>query len=118
MRDIHTEIFADDFRDKIFDTDIVAALGQALTDRSCQLRHRDSAVEFFTAAIAQGALHCFCVIRIPKYSQMAFGIRCLTLTLSLHLHMHSVIQILVSEAAQSKFSLLPQLKVHSVVFME
>ena len=116
MRDIHTEIFADDLRDKIFDTDLVAALGRALTDRrQWQLRH--SVVEFFTAAIAQGALHCFCVIRIPKYSQMVFGTRYLTLTSSLHLDVHSVIQILVSEAAQSKFSLLRHLKVHSVVFM-
>ena len=99
----------------IFDTDIVAALGQALTDRSWWVRN--SMVEFLTAAIAQGALHCFCVIRILKYSQMVFGIRYLTLTLSLHLYMHSVIVFLMSEAARSNFSLLPQLKVHSVVFM-
>ena len=57
-------IFVEGFRDKIFDTEIVAALGCALGDETSQLSL--SAVEFFTAAMAQGALHNFYGISIPK----------------------------------------------------
>jgi hypothetical protein len=55
--DIDTEIFPDGFRDKIFDTETVATIGRALegSDKST----RQSAVKFFTAAAAQGALLCF-----------------------------------------------------------
>ena len=57
LRSIHTEVFAEGVRDKMFDTETIAALG-------CALRHKDSkvrssAVEFFAAALDQGALHCF-----------------------------------------------------------
>ena len=68
--DIDTEIFAEGFGDKKFDTAIVAALGCALSDQNWWLR--SNAIKFFTAAIAQGALHCFSVICIPKYLQMVF----------------------------------------------
>lgn len=52
-----TEIVAEGFRDQIFDTEIVAALRHAL------LWDKDSivgisAVEIFTATIAQGAPRC------------------------------------------------------------
>ena len=53
---MHTEMFADGFRDKTFDTAIVAALVRALGDRDSYVR--SSAVNFFTAATAQGPLHC------------------------------------------------------------
>ena len=108
-------IFTEDFRDKLFDAEITAALERARNDRDSSVRK--SMFNVFTAAIAQGVLHCFFVIRIPKYSQMVFGTRYSTLTSLLHLYMHSVIQILMSEAMQSNFSLLLQLKVHFVVFM-
>ena len=83
LPDINTEILAEGLRDKIFDTDIVAALGRALSDETSYVR--SSAVNFFTAAMAQGALHFFEGIFIPKYSQRVFGIRYLTLRLSQHL---------------------------------
>ena len=54
---MHTEIFADGFRDKIFDTDIVAALVHALGDTDSDVS--SSVVKFFTAATAQGALRSF-----------------------------------------------------------
>jgi hypothetical protein len=49
---------------------------------------RSSVVKFFTAAIAQGALHCFHRIFILKYLQRAFGTRYLTLRPSPYLDMH------------------------------
>ena len=67
----HTEIFVEGFRDKVFDTEIVVALGQALDDTSSIVRSK--AVEMFTAAMAQGALRCFCGIFIPQYLQRTFG---------------------------------------------
>ena len=54
---MHTKIFAEGFRDKIFDTGIVAALVRALGDINSSVGPR--AVNFFTAVIAQGALCCF-----------------------------------------------------------
>jgi hypothetical protein len=50
-------IFVEDFRDRIFDTEIIAALGRALKDESSDVR--SSVVKIFTVAMAQGALHCF-----------------------------------------------------------
>ena len=52
--DIYNEIFAEGFRDKIFDTELVAALGSALGDKDSDVR--SSAVEILTAVIAEGAL--------------------------------------------------------------
>jgi len=69
--DIHTEIFAEAVWDKIFDTEIVAALGRAISHTSPNVSH--SAIKFFTAAVAQGALRSLHIIFIPKYSQRAFG---------------------------------------------
>ena len=99
------KIFAEGVRDKIFDTETVAALG-------CALRHKDSnvrsgAVKIFTAAIAQGALHCIHGTFIPKYWQTVFGTRYLSLGPLPHLDMHYVIETPTSEPAWSSFSLLP-----------
>jgi len=55
--DIHTKVFADEFRDKIFNTEMVTAIAHALSDESSFLR--SSVVEFFTAAVAQGVLRLF-----------------------------------------------------------
>jgi len=77
--DIHTETFAEGpFRDKIFDTSIVAALGRALGGTDSYIR--SCMVDLFTAAMAQGALHCFYGVFIPKHSQRSGGTRFLTLT--------------------------------------
>ena len=84
--DIDTKIFPEAFWDKIFDTDIIAALRRGLGDTDPYVR--SSAVNFFTAATAQGSLHFFCVICIPTYSQMVFGTRYLTLTPLLYLYEH------------------------------
>jgi len=65
LRDMYTELFTEGLRDKIFDTEIIAALGRALSDETSYIRN--SAVEIFTAAVAQGALRCFHGIFIPKY---------------------------------------------------
>jgi len=80
---VHCKIFAEGFRDKIFDIEIVTALGCALSDENSELR--SSAFNFFTVAIAQGVLHCFDGIFILKYSQRDFGTRYLILTSSPHL---------------------------------
>ena len=82
-RCIHTEIFAEGFRDKVFDYEIIATLGRALghTDSIASIT---GAVEFFTAAMAQGALCCFHGILTPKYLQRGFGIRYLILRSSPH----------------------------------
>ena len=103
--DIVTEIFTEGIRDKIFDTEIVAALGRALghSDYSA----RSSTVEFFTAALAQGALLCFHGILSLKYSQRGFGTRYLIPRSSPHLDMHLDTQIPAPEAVQSNSSLLP-----------
>jgi hypothetical protein len=53
--DIQIEITTEGFRDKIFNTKIVAALGRALSDTDYMVT--GSAVEFFSAATAQGAFH-------------------------------------------------------------
>ena len=103
--DIIAEIFPEGFRDKIFDAEIVAALGRALghSDSSA----RSSAVKFFTAALAQGALLCFHVILSLKYSQRGFGTRYLIPRSSPRLDMHLVTQSSAPEAVQSNSSLLP-----------
>jgi len=75
-RDIHTEIFAEGFWDKIFDAEIIATLGRALGDTDSNVR--SSAVKFFTAATAQGALRCFHATFILKSSQLDFDARYLT----------------------------------------
>jgi hypothetical protein len=99
--DILTEIFAEGFRDKIFNTDIVAALGHALTNETSDLG--SSLVEFFTTAVAEGALPCFDRIFILKYWKRGFGTRYLILRSSLHLDVHYPT---ITEAAWSRFSLL------------
>ena len=47
-------IFVEDFREKIFDKEIVVALGRALGDKNSDIR---SVVKIVAAAIDQGALH-------------------------------------------------------------
>ena len=106
---IHTEIFAEGFRDKIFNTEIITALRYALRDRDFNVR--SSTVNFFTAAMAQGVLRCFDRIFILEYLKGGFETRYLILRSSPHLHMHYVIEIPMSEAARSISSLLPWLKV-------
>jgi uncharacterized membrane protein YcaP (DUF421 family) len=71
--DINTDMFAEGFRTKIFDTAIIAALGRALGDKDSNVR--SSAVNFFTAAAAQGMLHCFHGTFILKSSQLDFDAR-------------------------------------------
>ena len=56
--DIQTEMFAEGFRDKIFDTETVAALRRALLVAYNKASVRSEAVKFFIAAIAQGVHHC------------------------------------------------------------
>lgn len=51
------KIVAEGFRDKIFGTGVVAALVHALSDKDSNVRR--SAVDFFTATIAEGTLSCF-----------------------------------------------------------
>ena len=82
-RNICTKISAGGCQGKIFDTEIVAALGCALNDIDFNIRR--SAVQIFTAAVAQGELHCLHGIFIPKYSQRSFDTSCLILTLLPHL---------------------------------
>ena len=86
LQDTHTEIFAEGFRDKLFDTETIATLGFALDDRNHFVRM--CAVELFTAAMAQGGAHCFYRIFILKYSQRAFGTSYLTLRPLLRLDVH------------------------------
>jgi len=56
LQNILTEILAEGFRDKIFGTEMIAALGSALRDTNSEVRSR--AVEILTAAMAQGVLRC------------------------------------------------------------
>ena len=88
LQDIHTEIFAEGFRDKIFDTETIAAFIHALHDRGPDVRR--SAVELLTAAMAQGGAHCFYRIFILNYWQrtLTFGTRYLTLRPFLRLDVH------------------------------
>ena len=81
-----TLIFAEDFRDKLFDADITAALERALNDEDSNVRR--SIVELFTAAIAQGELGYFYGILTAKVLQRGFGTRYLRSRSSLHLNMH------------------------------
>ena len=53
LRNIHTEIIAEGFRDKIFDIEIVAALVCALSNEDADIRR--NVVKIFTSAVAQGA---------------------------------------------------------------
>jgi hypothetical protein len=62
--DIHTKTFAEGFRDKIFNTEIIAALEHALNDEDSYIRSRT--VEIFTVPVAQGGLYCFYRIFILK----------------------------------------------------
>ena len=103
MRDFHTEIFADGLRDKIFDTEFVAALGRALGDKDSNMR--SSAVDIFRAAIAQGSFSSVCgVFRVLKYFQRAFGTKYLILRLSLHLYVPCVMRIPTSGGVHLNYS--------------
>lgn len=62
--DVHAEIFAEGSRDDIVDPEIVTALVRALGDEDSYVRR--SAVNFFTATIAQGKLSCFHGIFVLK----------------------------------------------------
>lgn len=84
--DVSTKIFVAAVRDKIFDIGIVAALGHELGDTDFNVR--SSAINFFTAVTAQGALPTFRGIFIPKYWQRDSGTRYLTLRLLPHLDVH------------------------------
>ena len=53
-RHVPAEILPEGFRNKIFDTEIIAALERALNDEKDDIR--SSTVHIFTAAISQGAL--------------------------------------------------------------
>ena len=86
MQDFNTQIFSDGFRDKIFDMEFITVLGHALDDKNSNMRN--SAVDIFIAAIAQGTLSLFFMILILKYLQMAFRTRYLTENLLLHLDRH------------------------------
>jgi len=110
-RDVHTEIFAEAVRDKIIDTEIIAALGRAISDTTPPISYRS--IKFFTAAAAKGVLHSFSGIFIPKYSQRGFGTRYLILKSSLHLYVHSAVK---TTSVQSISSLLPSLEVRSIFF--
>ena len=55
--DTDTKIFVEEFWDKIFDTEVVTALGHVLINENYY--NRNSAVKFFTVAMAQGVLHLF-----------------------------------------------------------
>ena len=68
---IQTEIFADDFRAKKFETGTVTRSVRVIGDRVSVLE--SEMVKFFIAAIAQGALRCFHGIFILKCLQRAFG---------------------------------------------
>jgi len=83
---INTDIFVEGFRDEIFDTEMVATLGHALSHENNHLIN--SVVKIFTAAVAQGTLHCFYWILVPKYLQRGFGTRYLTLRCSPHLDVY------------------------------
>ena len=87
--DTDAEIFPEGIRDKIFGTEIVAALVRALDDSNSYARR--SAVEILTAAIAQGTLLYFHEILTFNYSQRGFGTRYLTLRSSPQLDVHSAI---------------------------
>ena len=100
--DIVAEIFPEGTRDKIFDNEIVAALGCELDSRA-----RISAVELFTAALAQGVVLGFLGILTLKYFQRGLGTRYLIPRSSPHLDVHLVAQIPAPAAVQSKSSLLP-----------
>ena len=79
-------IFVVDFRDKIFDREIVAALGRALGDINSGIRK--SGVKIITAAIDQGAFDRCQGMFILKYWQRASETRYLTRRSSLHLNVH------------------------------
>jgi hypothetical protein len=51
---LHTKIFAEGIRHKIFDTAIVPAIGREL-----DINVRHSVLEIFIATVAQGAIHGF-----------------------------------------------------------
>jgi len=111
-------MFSEGFRDKIFNTEIIAALGRALSDKTSRYDHlRISAVNFFTAAVAQGARHFFDGILIPKYLQRGFGTRYLTLRSLPHWGVYHAMKPPTSETVWSHFSLLLWLKVRSVFFL-
>jgi len=57
LLDIHTKLFAEGFRDKIFDIEVVTALGHALGHEDVNIG--SSAVKILTTALAQGVLFCF-----------------------------------------------------------
>jgi hypothetical protein len=101
---IYTEGLAEGFRDKIFNPEIIATLGHALSNESSYIR--SGAVKIFTAAVAQGAPHCFYRIFIPKDWQRGFGTRYLILKWLPNLDMHYAMNPPMSEVVQSKFSLL------------
>ena len=57
LRDIHTKVYTEGLWDKIFDTEMVAALGRALSDEDYFVRM--SVLHAFTGVMAQGALRFF-----------------------------------------------------------
>jgi len=101
---LYQKLFAEGFRDKVFNTEIVAQLGHALHHKDFNIR--SCAIKILTAALDQGVFCCFYGIFILNYSQMGFGTRFLIQRLLLHWDMHYVIKISISEALWSKSSLM------------
>lgn len=61
---------AEDIRDKIFDVQIIAALGRALSEADSEIK--SSIAQILTVAIAHGALRRSRGIFMLKYSQRVF----------------------------------------------
>jgi hypothetical protein len=102
LQGVNTEIFADDFLDRIFDTEIVAGLGHTLDYNDYNVRK--CAVEIFTTSIAQGALSSIVSVVVLKYLQMACGTRYFILRLLPHLDVHWAMKIPTSGRARCKSS--------------
>ena len=77
-------MFAEGFRDKIFDTMTAAAFESALAYNTSVV----GAVKFFITAITQGVLRCFRGTYILIYLQRAVGTKYLSPGPSLHLEVH------------------------------
>ena len=79
-------IIVEDFRDKIFDREIMGALGRVLGDINSDIRR--SVVKIVTTAIYLGALHRCQGMFLLKYCQRAFETKYLIPRLSPHLNVH------------------------------
>jgi hypothetical protein len=89
-------------RDRMVDAEFVTELRRALGDKESYVR--SSAIEIFTAAIAQRAPTSVFRVFILKYLQTVFGTRYLLLRSSMNSDVHWVITIPTSDAGRSKYS--------------